>query len=487
MENTSLGKMLENVSNKYPGKVALIYEDKRITYEELNRSVNAMGNRLKDLDVKKGDKVALMLPNIPEFVISYFATVKLGAVAVTLNIVSTQYELTYLLGNSDSKVLITTTSTADRFEKIKKDVPLCRHLVLTDSPDGQTFFQEAISTGPSEFTLPGISGNDPAVMIYTSGLTGNPLGAVLTHKNLSTQTSLLRDVCEGSHHDVGLCVIPFFHSYGAAANMLCVIGLGASAVLMDQFSIDGIFQTIEKEKVSYIAAVPRLFLGMLLQKDVEDYDVSSLRLCITGGSAIPPEYIPMFEKRFHVRLVEGYGLTEASPVCSVRRVNMEQKPGSIGIPIPAVKAKVFDENGRELPADEVGELVIQGANVMDGYYKDTKATAEVIKNGWLHTGDLARIDKDGYIFLTGRKKRMVITSSFNVYPREVEIVLDKHPDVASSKVIAKPDLMRGEIVKALIVKRDDSTVDKREIMRHCRIYLSSYKIPREIEFVENLG
>jgi long-chain acyl-CoA synthetase len=185
--------------------------------------------------------------------------------------------------------------------------------------------------------------------------------------------------------------------------------------------------------------------------------------------------------------VEGYGLTEASPVCSVRRVNMEQKPGSIGIPIPAVEAKVFDENGRELPADEVGELVIQGANVMDGYYKDTKATAEVIKNGWLHTGDLARIDKDGYIFLTGRKKRMVITSSFNVYPREVEIVLDKHPDVASSKVIAKPDLMRGEIVKALIVKRDDSTVDKREIMRHCRIYLSSYKIPREIEFVENLG
>ncbi|MBW2561035.1 MAG: AMP-binding protein, partial [Deltaproteobacteria bacterium] len=191
-------------------------------------------------------------------------------------------------------------------------------------------------------------------------------------------------------------------------------------------------------------------------------------------------------KKFGVRLVEGYGLTEASPVCSVSRVNMEQKPGSIGIPISGVEAKVFDEGGNELPTDEVGELVVRGANVMEGYYKDEDATAEVIKNGWLYTGDLARIDKDGYIFLTGRKKRMIITSAFNVYPREVEIVLEMHPAVESSRVMGKPDLMRGEIVKALIVKKEETTVDEKELMRHCRVYLSSYKVPREVEFVESL-
>jgi len=486
VKNVSLGKMLDDVSDKYPGKISLIYEDRRITYEELNQSVNALGNYLKSLDVKKGDKVALMLPNIPEFVTSYFATVKSGAVAVPLNILSTPYELKYLLDNSDSKVLITTSSSAKKFEEIEKNLSSCRHLVLTDSPDGETYFQVATGKGTFGLVMPEISGDDPAVMIYTSGLTGKPLGAVLTHKNLSTQSPLLGDVCEGSEHDTGLSLIPLFHSFGAAANMLCVIKLGASTVLMDQFSIDSIFQTIEREKVTYIAGVPRLFLGMLLHKDAENYDVNSLRLCITGGSTMPPEYIPMFEKKFGVRLVEGYGLTEASPVCSVSRVNMEQKPGSIGIPISGVEAKVLDDDGSELPTDEVGELVIKGANVMEGYYKDEDATAEVIKNGWLYTGDLARIDKDGYIFLTGRKKRMIITSAFNVYPREVEIVLEMHPAVESSRVTGKPDLMRGEIVKALIVKKEESTVNEKEIMRHCRTYLSSYKVPREVEFVESL-
>ena len=486
MKNVSLGKMLDDVSNKYPGKISLIYEDRRITYEDLNQSVNALGNYLKSLDVKKGDKVALMLPNIPEFVISYFATVKLGAVAVPLNILSTPYELKYLLDNSDSKVLITTSSSAKRFEEIEKNLFSCRHLVLTDSPDGETSFQVATGKGTPGLVMPEISGDDPAVMIYTSGLMGKPLGAVLTHKNLSTQSPLLRDFCEGTEHDTGLSLIPLFHSFGAAGNMLCVIKLGACTVLMDQFSIDSIFQTIEREKVTYIAGVPRLFLGMLLHKDAENYDVSSLRLCITGGSTMPPEYIPMFEKKFGVRLVEGYGLTEASPVCSVSRVNMEQKPGSIGIPILGVEAKVLDDDGSELPTDEVGELVIKGANVMEGYYKDEDATAEVIKNGWLYTGDLARIDKDGYIFLTGRKKRMIITSAFNVYPREVEIVLEMHPAVESSRVMGKPDLMRGEIVKALIVKKEATTVNEKEIMRHCRTYLSSYKVPREVEFVGSL-
>jgi long-chain acyl-CoA synthetase len=255
---------------------------------------------------------------------------------------------------------------------------------------------------------------------------------------------------------------------------------------MERFTLDSIFKAIENERVNYIAAVPRLFMGMVFHDKADQYNVSSLEFCITGGSAMPPEFIPLFKEKFGVLLVEGYGLTEASPVCSVSRLEMPVKPGSIGIPIPGARAKVVHETGAELPIGEIGELVIQGENVMKGYYKNQEMTDKVIRNGWLHTGDLARIDEDGYIFLTGRLKRMVITSGFNVYPVEVETVLDMHPSVQSSRIVSKPDLLRGEIVKALIVAKPGIAPDEKAIMKHCRTYLSSYKIPREIEFVDKI-
>jgi len=226
---------------------------------------------------------------------------------------------------------------------------------------------------------------------------------------------------------------------------------------------------------------------MLLQEGADSFDVSSLKFCVTGGSTMPPAYMPQFEKKFKVRLREGYGLTEASPVCSVTRLEMVQKPGSIGIPIPGLEARIVDDGERDLARGEIGELIVRGPNVMEGYYKDAAATALVLRNGWLHTGDLALIDSDGHIFLKGRKKRMIITSGFNVYPREVEIVLNMHPIVQDSKVIGKSDLMRGEIVKALVVKKEGATADDKAILKHCRTYLSSYKIPREIEFVDRLN
>jgi len=486
MSTVSLGMMLEEVRNKYPDNVSLIYNDRRLTYDELNKYSNAFSHVLKNLGIVKGDNVSLMLPNIPEFVISYLSVAKLGAVAVTLNVLSTPYELTYLLNNSDSKILITTSSSAKKFDEIQDRLDTCRHMICVDDPHDDSPCRKAFRDGPFDLDMADVDKDDPAVMIYTSGLTGDPLGAVLTHGNLSTQWTLLKDICEGTDKDRGLSIIPFFHSFGASANLLSVLHPGASSVLMDQFSLDKIFQTIEQEKVTYIAAVPRLFLGMLMHQGVENYDLSSLRLCITGGSAMPPKFIPAFEQKFTVKLMEGYGLTEASPVCSFSRIHMEQKPGSIGIPIPGAQAKVVDDSGNDLPAGTEGELVIKGANVMKGYYKNESATAEVIKNGWLHTGDLARIDTDGYIFLTGRKKRMIITSGFNVYPREVERVLDMHPAIAKSRVVAKADLMRGEIVKALIVRKDTVEVDDKEILRHCRKYLSSHKIPREVEFVNGL-
>jgi long-chain acyl-CoA synthetase len=255
---------------------------------------------------------------------------------------------------------------------------------------------------------------------------------------------------------------------------------------MERFTLDSIFGAIEKEKVTYVAAVPRLFLGMLFHTGGEKYRVDSLKVCITGGAAMPPEFIPVFEQRFGVKIMEGYGLTEASPVSSFSRLDMPQKPGSIGIPIPNVAARIVDEDGREVPRGTIGELILKGENIMKGYYGDEEMTAQVLRDGWLFTGDIGRMDQEGYLFLTGRKKRMIITSGFNVYPREIEIILALHPDVQAASIVGKEDLLRGEIVRALIVRKPGAAIEERELLRHCRTYLSSYKVPREIEFVERI-
>lgn len=477
---TNLGQMFDEICRRYAENTALIYEDETIDYRTLERSVNALALHFQTLGLGKGDKAALMLPNCPEFVVAYFACQKIGVVAVTLNVLSTPYELNFLLADSDAGVFITQPALARRFEEIKNDLPLCRHLLTTDD------LKRIAAEGPITPDIPDIAPDDPAVMIYTSGLTGKPLGAMLTHHNLLTQSSLLMTICSADETFRGLAVIPHFHSFGAVSNMLGPMWVGAGVVLMERFTLDGIFKTIEKEKVTYVAAVPRLFMGMVFHDKADQYDMSSLKVCVTGGSAMPPEFIPLFREKFGVLLVEGYGLTEASPVCSVGRLNMTVKPGSIGTPIPGVRVRVADEAGRELPTGEIGELLIRGDNVMKGYYKDPEMTAKVIRDGWLHTGDLARIDEDGYIFLTGRIKRMVITSGFNVYPVEVETVLNMHASVQASRIESKPDLLRGEIVKALIVPQPGAAPDEKAIMKHCRTYLSSYKIPREIEFVQKI-
>ena len=481
-----LGRMLEGSAQQYSGLTAIIHEGNQYTYKELNGAVTVLAKRLRSLGIGKGDHVALMLPNCPEFVASYFAAQKIGAVAVTVNAQSTSYELRYLLDNCDAKCFITSAPLARRFEEIRNELPLCRHLIIVQGEGGDSPFSVTMEGEAVPFDIPDIDLDDPAVMIYTSGLTGRPLGAVLTQRNMLHQSKLLRLMINGTEKDRNLSIIPFFHSFGATANMVGALRIGMSMVIMERFTLEGIFQAIERDRVTFIAAVPRLFLGMLLQEGAEKYDVSSLRLCVTGGAAMPPEFIHPFEQKFDVTILEGYGLTEASPVCSFSRLDMPKKPGSIGMVLPDVSARILDDSGRELPRGREGELVIRGDNVMKGYYKDAEATAEVIRDGWLHTGDLARIDEEGYMFLTGRKKRMIITSGFNVYPKEVETVLLLHPAVAAAEVISQPDLLRGEIVKARIVKRPGLSTDEKDLLKHCRVYLSSYKQPREIEFVEKI-
>ncbi|KAF0154161.1 MAG: long-chain acyl-CoA synthetase [Syntrophaceae bacterium] len=480
-------RMLQDTTLRYPENPAIIYEGKQISYQELNQAVEALAHHLQGLGVRKGDNVAIMLSNCPEFIISYFAALRLGAVAVTLNVMSTSYELQHLIENSEAKVFITTDNLAKRFQAIQETLPLCRHLITTSGLKSGSLFDEIIHSGSVSANTPVLQGSDPAVMIYTAGLMGKPLGAVLTYDNLATQADLLRTICNGTKDDRSLAVIPLFHSFGAAVNMLCPLCLGGAIVLMDRFTVESIFATIQKEQVTYLTAVPRLFMGMLFHDKLKEYNLSSMRFGITGGSPMPPELFAEFEKHLGIQVLEGYGLTETSPCCIFTMPDKVQKPGSIGTVLPGVAAKVEDDAGGEVAAGVVGELVVRGAVVMQGYYKDEAATAEVIRNGWLHTGDLAYMDEEGYVFLVGLKKRMIITSGFNVYPKEVELILAMHPAVVASKVVGEKDLMRGEIVKALIVKKPGDETDEKEIMQHCRNYLSAYKVPREVVFVANIA
>jgi len=379
-------------------------------------------------------------------------------------------------------VLMTSEVNRRKYEDIQTKLASCKTIITVDSADQNSPFKKAIAEGPFSFKNEIINPEDHAAIIYTSGLTGKSLGAVLTHRNLYSQSHLIQTFVKRTFEDVGLSLIPLFHSFGATVNMINVIRAGCSVVMMDRFTMDGIFGLIQKEKITYICAVPRLYLGMMFHEGAAKYDVSSLEVCVTGGAPMPAEFLPKFEKQFGVKIVEGYGLTEASPACSFNMLDRPQKPGSIGMAITGTKIKIVDDNGSEVPKGEIGELVIKGDNVMKGYYKDDTATAAVIKDGWLYTGDLGKMDGDDYIFLTGLKKRMIITSGFNVYPKEIEDVLNLHSAVKNARVIAKKDLMRGEIVKAEIILIDGSAIDEKEILRHCRIYLSSYKIPREVEF-----
>lgn len=482
----NLALLLKDSVTTHTDRPVLIAEGRSITYRELYAAVQSVARTLKKLNMQKGDKIALMLPNIPEFVYCYFAIVQSGAVAVLLNTSSTPAELSYLLNNCDAKILITLMSSERKYREIEHQLSTCHSIFLVDSETVRKQLDLQTSEGQPDMEETSISSDDPAEIIYTAGLTGKPLGAVLTHGNLCAQLDMIQPIFRRRADDVGLCLIPLFHSFGATVNMLNVVQAGCSTVMMDRLTMDSLFATIEREKVSYICAVPRLYVGMVFYDKASKYDTGSLKLCVTGGSAMPAEFIPVFEQKFGARLLEGYGLTEAAPACSFNRIEQAAKHGSIGTALTGIDVKMVDDSGMEVPRNQIGELILRGGNVMHGYYKDAAATASVIKGGWLHTGDLGRMDEDGYIFLTGRKKRMIITSGFNVYPTEVEAVINAHPAVAQVVVTGKEDLMRGEVVKASVVLKPGQTLDEKELIRYTKIYLSPYKVPREVEFVASI-
>lgn len=492
----NLAVLLTESAKKYPNETAVIADSFKMSFAQLNGASNQFANGLSKMGVKQGDKVGIMLPNVPHFLIAYYGVLKLGAVVVPMNVLFKAEEVEYMLNDAEAVALIVWDGFLDAAVRGIRQVPTCQNLIVAQAPGSPTSlpqgtgvhkFDSVYQTESTKFDLAPTMPDDTAVILYTSGTTGKPKGAEITHFNMFYNAQNSGDRLVPSFPgDVGLAVLPLFHAYGQSSVMNAVLGRGAAITLIPRFDAGKVLEVIQRDKVTLFAGVPTMYFALLNHPDRKKYDTSSLKYAISGGAAIPVEVLYAFEKEFNVPVLEGYGLSETSPTASFNVLDKPRKPGSIGIPIWGVDMKVVDDNDNEVPQGERGEIVIRGHNVMKGYYKRPAATAEAMKNGWFHTGDIAYIDEEGYFFIVDRKKDMIIRGGFNVYPREIEEVLYQHEAVREAAVIGIPHSRLGEEIKAYIALKADIAITTLEIIEFVKDKVANYKYPREVEFLPDL-
>jgi len=490
----NLAMLLEISARREPGKVALMLDDMKLRYAEVNGAANKIANGLVGLGVRPGDKVALILPNTPHFVICYYAILKLGATVVPLNVLFKRHEVAYHLDDSDAVALIVWEGflgeATEGFQQAKR----CRNLIVAQAPgnsaglpDGALSLNALMTDTAPVFDTHQTMSDDTAVILYTSGTTGRPKGAELSHFNMFFNAYIGSEkVLQTGSDTVGLAVLPLFHSFGQTCVMNALLYAGATITLLPRFEPQKALEVMARDKVSYFAGVPTMYFYLLNYPAADQYDLSALRRCCSGGSAMPVEVMHAFNKKYNVTILEGYGLSETSPVASFNQLERDPKPGSIGVPIWGVEMRCVDADGREVPVGELGEIVIRGHNVMKGYYKRADASAEAIKDGWFFTGDVAYQDEDGYFFIKDRVKDMIIRGGFNVYPREIEEVLYGHPAVAEAAVIGIHDPALGEEIKAVVAFKPGQSAAEQEIIDYCKERLAAYKYPRSVEIRDTL-
>ncbi len=485
---TSLSAQLAHTAERGPDRPALTLGDRTLTYADFDAAVSSLAGGLAEEGLAPGDRVALWMPNVPEFAITYFAISRAGGIVLPLSTLWGLEELSYILGNAEASAIVAAHLFDDTVRSLPERVPSLRRLIawgdskLTDA----LRLGDLMSRPPNPELHRSTSGNEPAVLIYTSGTTGRPKGATLTHMNLLSNARACEEVIEVGPDDRFLAVLPLFHSFGATVCMILPMILGAHSVLLPRFSPAEVLHALSACRITVFAGVPAMYTVLLGVRDDSACDLSALRICVTGGAPAPSKLITEFQRRFGAILVEGYGPTEASPVVSVNPPHGLQKIGSVGPPLPGVEVRVADEAGQMLPAGEVGEVLVRGPNVMLGYWRAPEATTETVVGGWLHTGDMGQVDEDGYLYIVGRKKEMVIVAGMNVYPREVEDVIYQLPAVADCAVVGVPSERRGEDVKAFVVLRPGQCLSEDEIVEHCRGRLAAYKVPRAVDIVPDL-
>ncbi|RFU63553.1 fatty acid--CoA ligase family protein [Peribacillus saganii] len=495
----NLSAKLHETSLISAGKPAFYFMDQATTYAELDASVTKFADGLGKLGVKKGDHVALLLGNSPYFIIGLYGALRLGATVIPINPIYTPDEIGYILNNGDVRTVITLDILLPLMEKMDSLLPGVEHVISCDTTEEKggldvhslsiypklKSFTSVVASGDAGFQGPELEEDETAIILYTSGTTGKPKGAMLTHKNLYSNAQDVADYLKINENDRVITALPMFHVFCLTVALNAPLMSGGTLVIVPRFSPKEVFRIASEYEITLFAGVPTMYNFLYQYEEGTAEDLKSLRLCISGGASMPVALLNSFEKKFNVQISEGYGLSEASPVTCFNPLDRPRKPGSIGTSIIHVENRVVDELGEEVPVGQVGELVVKGPNVMKGYYKLPEETAAAIKDGWLYTGDLARMDDEGYFYIVDRKKDMVIVGGYNVYPREVEEVLYSHPDVVEAAVIGVPDPNQGETVHCFVVKKNDLLTEA-ELKAFCSEHLAKYKLPSQIDFLEEL-
>jgi long-chain acyl-CoA synthetase len=513
----NLAALLENSAQKYPDREAIVFPatGRRMTYAEVDAVANMVANLLVSKGIQPGDKVALSCPNLPYFSLVYWGILKAGATVVPLNVLLKAREVAYHLGDSDAEAYFCFEGTPELpigeegyagFQQAR-DKGVCEHFfVITAALDGESPFEGVQTFGQAlggmdvTFDTVETDEDDTAVILYTSGTTGQPKGAELRHRNMRDNAQLGEEQfgSDAEQADTFLCVLPLFHSFGQTVIQNGSAAYGGTVVMLPRFEAGAALELMESEGITFFAGVPTMYWGLLqaLKDAGGKVDVAkikdTLRVAAAGGSALPVELHKAFEREFGVTIVEGYGLSETSPVASFSPYGEDVRVGSIGRPVPGVEMKLIEpDTWDEVNADNsdpeaVGEIAIKGHNIMKGYYGRPDATDDAIKDGWFRSGDLGRRDEDGWYYIVDRSKDMIIRGGYNVYPREIEEVLMTHPDVSLAAVIGVPHESHGEEIKAFVILEDGATVTEDELVAWGKEQMAAYKYPRKVEFVPSL-
>jgi long-chain acyl-CoA synthetase len=476
----NLATILTDSAQAHGDRIAIRLDDAEFTYKLLDEASARVATMLKAKGVQPGDRVGIMLPNVPYFPVAYYGVLRAGGVVVPMNVLLKGREVGFYLKDPGAKLVFAWHDFGEAARQGAEDAGAELIDVKPGEIEGEIFAHE-----PDPEVVQR-EDSDTAVILYTSGTTGTPKGAELTHDNLKRNAKAAVGLFGLDEQVVVLGALPLFHSFGQTCGMNATITAGGCLTLIPRFDPAKALEIIQRDKVTVFEGVPTMYGAMLHLDGREDYDTSSLVVCASGGAALPVELLRAFEEAFGCKVLEGYGLSETSPVASFNHPDKERKAGSIGTPIEGVDMKLVDDDDRDVPTGEVGEIVIRGHNVMKGYWDREEATAEVMKGGWFHSGDMAKVDEDGYFFIVDRKKDLIIRGGYNVYPREIEEVLYEHPAVREAAVVAVPHDDLGEEVGAAVVLKDGEDADAEDIKAYVKENVAAYKYPRHVWFVDEL-
>ena len=486
----SLAQVVPGAAEAHPDKPALVAGERAISYRELAERTRRAGAAMAGLGVGKGDRVALLLGNVPEFVEALHGAFRIGGVAVPLNVMLTPEEVGAILADAGARVVVTEPAHLPTVLAVRDRIGSLAHVAVTGAgpvPRGAASFDDLLG-GAEDLPEGEVRAEDLALLAYTAGTTARPKGAILTHGNLVANLDQISAVpaLKEAESDVILVALPLFHIYGLNAVLGVGLREGATLVLVERFDPAGSLDLVQRHRVTVLPGAPLMFAAWLQAAEGRDVDLSSVRLAVSGAAPLPGEVLGAFQRRFGITIWEGYGLTETAPAVTTNAMGEVAKPDAIGRALPDVEIRLVDEEGEDVIEGDPGEIVLRGPNVFQGYWNRPEETAAAFRDGWFRTGDVAFRDDDGYLFIVDRKKDLIIVSGFNVFPKEVEEALERHPTVAECAVVGVPDERTGEAVKALVKLAPGGSASPEELLDHCRDHLARFKWPKTIEIVDEL-